>query len=141
MFPFAFHYQSVCRLQHVGRPLVLACFEQSLSRKKSVTYGVCRVRGVSGDGTIHTRIVCMDVCMYACMYVCMYVRMYAVMYVCTHVCMHVCMYVCAAASVPSNVSLPQLRLRGACECRNFECVLFLFSSSLMTSSVNSGRVL
>ena len=66
MFPFASHSQSVCRLQHVGRPLVLACFEQSLSRKKSVMYGVCRVRGVGGDGTNLAHIVCMYVCKYVC---------------------------------------------------------------------------
>ena len=64
MFPFASHFQSVCRLQHVGRPLVLACVEQSLSRKKSVTCGVCRVRGVSGDGTNLAHTVCMYVSKY-----------------------------------------------------------------------------
>ena len=64
MFPFASHSQSVWRLQHVGRPLVLACCEHSLRRKKSVTCGVCRVRGVGGDGTNLAHTVCMYVSMY-----------------------------------------------------------------------------
>ena len=58
MCAFVSHFHSVCRLQHVGRPLVVVCVEQSLSRKKSVTCGVVRWH--------KSRTYSMHVCKYVC---------------------------------------------------------------------------